>query len=94
MCPNECAGFSDTLEEANCHYGLRLLGRRCYHRKTGPNTHHKWKENSRLDIVQREIRRDLSDDIANGETCVDFVVLVTDESELLFHTRDVRIGQI
>lgn len=58
-------------------------------------THHAtWKEYTRLDVVQCDITRYLSDGVSHGEHRVDQIQLIPLEIEVLLHARDVRICQV
>lgn len=73
MGADEGAGLEDSLEEADRHDGARIVHRGSHHRQPSPGQHHAGEEDPGSDIVQRQVRWDLADDITNGETRVDLV---------------------
>lgn len=94
MGTDKSAGFEDALEEADCHDGARIVHRGGHHRQPSPPQHHAGEEDSGPDIVQRQVRWDLADDITHGEARVDLVQLVADEAYLLLHARNVSIREV
>lgn len=94
MCADKGTGLHQTLEEADGHDRLWLMHRGSYHGETSPDHHHQREEYPRPHIVQRQVRRDLPNNIAHSEAGVDFIVLVADKAQLLFHTRNISIGEI
>lgn len=64
---DESGGFAHALEEANGHDGLRVVHRGGDHGEAAPEEHHGWEPDAGLDIVEREVGRDLAQNIAvNG----------------------------
>lgn len=87
-------GLGDTLEEADGHDALGIMDGGGYHGQAGPDDHASGEEVSRLDVVQRQVRRDLANHVADGEARVDLVQLVPHEAEVLFHPGYVRIVEV
>lgn len=50
------------------------------HGETGPDEHHEREEGAGADVVQGQVRGDLPQDVADGEACVDLIVLVADKA--------------
>lgn len=100
-------GFADALEEANGHDGLGFVHRGGDHGEAAPEEHHGGEPDARLDVVEREVGRDLAQDVAvmneycqwmirrhvgtsnhlpNCEAGVDFIELIADKAQVLFHS--------
>lgn len=68
---DEGGGFADALEEANGHDGLGVVHRGGDHGEAAPEEHHGGEPDAWLNVVEREIGRNLAQDIAvmNGSFC-------------------------
>lgn len=62
--PDECRGFGDALEEADCHYVAGMVDGGCDHGEGTPDEHHTGEEDAGFEMVEGEIGRNLADDIA------------------------------
>ena len=63
MSTNESTGLGEALEESDCHDISRVFGDGRDHGESSPEDHHAGEEDPRLQMVQRQVTGNLSDDI-------------------------------
>lgn len=64
MCSDEGGGFREALEEADGHYVAGVFGGCGDHCEGTPNDHHAWEEDPWLEVVEREVGGDCSNDVS------------------------------
>lgn len=79
MSSDESTRLSDTLEEADGHDVSRVMSSSGKHRESSPDHHHDRKEDARFEMVERQIGRDLADDVAilSDEAMKDWLGIIT-----------------
>lgn len=70
------------------------LGGGSDHRQATPRHHVEREQDPRGNELEREVLRDLSDRVADGETGVDFVEVVACHAECFLHARYIGIRAV